>query len=240
MKILGWNVRSCGPARATNVARAIEAQRPDVVVLTEYQPASAAVLARLLDRSGFIYAAETSPTVHRGGVAIRSSIPFDIHHTPPALVPFGERYLRISLKDEELDILGIYGPLHKDSYRQFWSTLLENLRENRAIAFVIIGDLNSGLHLIDTSAPRMLASSFFRGLPDAGYTDLWRHMHGSDTREYSWEGRTHPYRLDHALGTASVLPRLKNCWYSHAERLAGYSDHSMLLVDIDPRSDCQP
>jgi len=41
------------------------------------------------------------------------------------------------------------------------------------------------------------------------------------------------FRVDHAFATPSLVPRVNGCWYSHAERESGTSDHSMLIVEID-------
>ena len=40
------------------------------------------------------------------------------------------------------------------------------------------------------------------------------------------------YRIDHAFVSPVLLPRLRACRYSHEERLAGASDHSMLVVEF--------
>ena len=44
--------------------------------------------------------------------------------------------------------------------------------------------------------------------------------------------RTYGYRLDHAFCTPPLAERLVACRYSHAEREAGVSDHSVMLIDL--------
>jgi len=46
--------------------------------------------------------------------------------------------------------------------------------------------------------------------------------------------RGNGFRLDHAFATPSLLPRVPGCRYSHREREAGISDHSIVVVEIDP------
>ena len=41
------------------------------------------------------------------------------------------------------------------------------------------------------------------------------------------------FRLDHAFVTPALLPSVGRCWYSHGEREAGISDHSILMVEAE-------
>lgn len=43
--------------------------------------------------------------------------------------------------------------------------------------------------------------------------------------------RGNGFRLDHAFATPSLAPRI-SCRYSHVEREAGISDHSIMIVEI--------
>ena len=76
-------------------------------------------------------------------------------------------------------------------------------------------------------------------LTDPGdLTDLWRHSHGEDAREWTWHAATtgNGFRIDHALGNAALLaryPRLR-CRYDHSTRETGLTDHSALVVELDP------
>jgi exonuclease III len=45
--------------------------------------------------------------------------------------------------------------------------------------------------------------------------------------------RGNGFRLDHASATPSPLPHITSCRYSHAERDAGVTDHSMVIVDVE-------
>jgi len=72
----------------------------------------------------------------------------------------------------------------------------------------------------------------------AGWIDTWRHVHGRAS-EYTWYSRRrgglsgNGYRLDHAFVTPTLLPFVRDCRYSHAEREAGLSDHSLLILEIE-------
>lgn len=69
------------------------------------------------------------------------------------------------------------------------------------------------------------------GLPQAGWTDAFRALHGYERRDRSWRtGRGPGYRLDHVL----LSPGLEaaGCDYVHAWREAGHSDHSAVWARV--------
>ena len=99
---------------------------------------------------------------------------------------------------------------------------------------MIIGDLNLGRHHLDERGATFRSTAMLGKLATLGYIDAWRHTH-PDGREYSWyshEGSG--FRIDHALVSAPIARAVTGAWYSHAERDDGISDHSALLVDLDP------
>jgi exodeoxyribonuclease-3 len=70
-----------------------------------------------------------------------------------------------------------------------------------------------------------------------GWTDLWRRFNGN-AKEYTWYSKRkggvprNGFRIDHAFASPAMLPRVVNCRYSHEEREAGVSDHSVLVLEI--------
>ena len=78
---------------------------------------------------------------------------------------------------------------------------------------------------------------FVRLTDELGWTDLWRASNGAET-EYTWyskrKGGTdrNGFRVDHAFASPALRRRVVSCQYSHEERSAGVSDHSILLVEI--------
>jgi exodeoxyribonuclease-3 len=67
--------------------------------------------------------------------------------------------------------------------------------------------------------------------------DLWRREHG-ERREHTWfssPGRTRAgrgFRIDHAFASRSVAERVTSCRYDHEVRERGWSDHSLLVMDL--------
>ena len=45
-------------------------------------------------------------------------------------------------------------------------------------------------------------------------------------------GNNNGFRLDHALTSRSLDARITNVRYSHAEREAGVTDHSVMVVEV--------
>jgi exonuclease III len=69
-------------------------------------------------------------------------------------------------------------------------------------------------------------------LSELGWVDAWRRFHPGET-EWTW-GSNHGngFRVDHAFASPALADRLRGCRYSHAERQAKVSDHSMVLVEV--------
>jgi len=73
---------------------------------------------------------------------------------------------------------------------------------------------------------------FMDSMDAIGFRDLWRHRY-PDGREFTWYShRGNGFRIDHAFLSPSLAARAGVIRYSHEERLAGLSDHSVLLLDL--------
>ena len=102
---------------------------------------------------------------------------------------------------------------------------------------MFVGDWNTGAHRLDETGKTFVCAEHFSRLSTLGRTDLWRH-HNSGIAEYTWYSkrkggvRGNGFRLDHAFATPSLTPRVTCCRYSHVEREAGISDHSIVIVEI--------
>jgi exonuclease III len=67
---------------------------------------------------------------------------------------------------------------------------------------------------------------------ELGFCDLWRQRY-PDGREFSWYShRGNGFRIDHAFLSPALAKRAGTVRYSHAERLAGLSDHSALILEL--------
>ena len=103
------------------------------------------------------------------------------------------------------------------------------------------GDFNAGASGVDAEAYRFKAGRAFAKLAGIGLVDLWRREHG-DTREHTWfshPGRGRPgrgFRIDHAFASPRLADRVTSCRYDHEVRTGGGSDHSLLIVELAPKS----
>ena len=73
------------------------------------------------------------------------------------------------------------------------------------------------------------------GLQELGYRDAYRALHGYGQSEPSWTwkriaGHNGGWRIDHIFVSPQLRPTA--CWYHHAWRDDGLSDHSALEADL--------
>ena len=236
VKLLSWNIRSGGGKRCDAIADAIGSYDADVVVLSEYRPKSTGPLLLDLEGRGYGHFVLSDPHPNVGGVAIASRLRMVEEKPLGALGAFAPRLRIARIPDANLRVCGFYGPLPRDPYHEWWRGALRALRDQASFPMIVAGDFNTGAPGGDGPGPRFLCSEYFAKLATLGYVDLWRREREVGAQEHTWYGPRHPYRIDHAFGSRSVLPRVERCWYSHAERERKISDHSIVLVELSNAS----
>ena len=99
---------------------------------------------------------------------------------------------------------------------------------------LLIGDFNTGRFHEDEAGATFACSDRFEALLGQGWVDTWR-SRNPEAREFSWYSRgwNNGFRLDQALASPSLDAQIKAVSYSHPEREAGISDHSMMIVDVN-------
>lgn len=134
--------------------------------------------------------------------------------------------------------------------QEVWRRLIDLAAAQAATDTLILGDLNAGRFFADeagTGGPRRLhkdppalervgAESLGR-LALLGYADAWRAANTREnapiSREFTWFSHLkRGVRIDHALASPSLLPRVTGVRYEHALRETGHSDHAPVVVDI--------
>lgn len=121
---------------------------------------------------------------------------------------------------------------------RFWDAVLRAAGERSHEPFLLVGDFNTGMHRVDELGKTFVCAGHFARLSSSGWSDMWRH-HNPGPTEWTWYSRFkggargNPFRLDHAFASPSLRPRVTACRYSHAEREAGASDHSVLIVGVE-------
>ncbi|MDB6126468.1 MAG: hypothetical protein JWM35_364 [Verrucomicrobia bacterium] len=100
---------------------------------------------------------------------------------------------------------------------------------------LLIGEMNTGCRYCDEGRMDLSLVEEFGAVLGCGWTDIWRarnpaFLEWSSVEPWGWHVG---YRLDHALVSPGLLPRVKQVYYSHAERLANVSDHSGLVLELE-------
>lgn len=231
MKLLTWNILKGGSRRRNSkIIGSLISHDPDVLVLTEFWegPKGDYVKEHLRD-AGWEHQYSSNPLPKENGLLIASKSSVSPQLSP--LMP-AERQRWVEVDVEGLHILAVHIPMGPPKL-PFWATILERAEQLVTRPALIIGDLNTGLAHDAEGTPFLCTDSFER-LLETGWHDAWRLKHGSH-QEYSWYGTAKTpkgFRLDHALVSDPIQSHVNACFYSHQERVARYSDHSPLVVEL--------
>ena len=246
MTLLTWNIRHGGGNRASRIIEEIAGYDADVIALTEYRALPGKSLCAAFLERGWPHVESSNPTGSQNGIAVFSRTPMRRTRACPALPGHTTRSLDIDLPDYGfgLSVLHIMAagsnarhPLNI-AKAQFWDATLAAAAARLDEPFLFVGDWNTGAHRLDETGRTFYCAEHFAKLSAMGWTDLWR-RHNPGVTEYTWYStlkggvRGNGFRLDHAFATPGLLPRVKLCRYSHAEREAHVSDHSIVIVEIE-------
>jgi exonuclease III len=244
MRVLAWNIRAGGGARAGGIARQIARWTPDVVALTEFRatPPSLA-LAERLRASGLEHQLTTAdrdtPRVNALLLASRWPLrPLRLRTAPARRV----RWLAAAVEAPRPFALGamhVPNRIEGDKFHFLYS-VLACARAWRLGPALFLGDTNSGRRGLDEEVPAFnaLEERWVDDLAGCGWADAFRHLR-PDARVYTWyspNGR-HGFRIDQAFVNAALLARLKDAAYvwggaTRRRHRALLSDHAALVVDL--------
>jgi exodeoxyribonuclease III len=245
MKLLTWNIRHGGGKRLVGIADAIANHAPDIIALTEYRSVPGDILCGDLGARGWPHVVTTAPEGSENGICVLARTAMRGKHgqlVPPANAA---RWLDVEIPAYGLALAALHIPTasHVAGERaaktktQFWNAVLHAAKARAKTPFMLVGDFNTGAHRVDEVGKTFHCAAHFGNLCEIGWTDVWRHQHPS-ALEYSWYSKgkngllMNGFRIDHVFVTASLLPRIGECRYSHAEREAGISDHSIMMVEM--------
>ncbi|HTP30812.1 MAG TPA: endonuclease/exonuclease/phosphatase family protein [Bryobacteraceae bacterium] len=246
MKLLTWNIRHGGGTRLPRIIEEIAAYDADVIALTEYRAGPGKELRAALFERGWRHVETTGPTENENGIAVFSRTPLLRRSVCPAAPEYRVRWLDIDLPEYGFGI-GVLHIMAAGSNKThplniakvlFWEAVLSAAQARLHEPFLLTGDWNTGAHRVDEKGKTYVCAEHFGKLSASGWTDMWRH-HNPGMTEWTWYStlrggvRGNGFRLDHCFATPSLVPRVTSCRYSHAEREAGISDHSSLIVDVE-------
>lgn len=241
MRILAWNIQHGGGTRLARIVEEVSAYDPDLIALTEYRGRPGALLTAEFRARGWTFAETSRPSGNQNGIAVFSRLPIARRFRCPVHRDYRERWLDIDVPGAGFGI-GVLHIMAAGSAKshplniaklQFWETVLSAAKRRADEPFLFIGDWNTGAHRLDEKGKTFVCAEHFLQLSACGWTDLWRY-HNRDTTEWTWYSSFgNPFRLDHAFATAALSRRVTACRYSHREREARVSDHSIVIVDLD-------
>jgi exonuclease III len=204
-----------------------------VLVISEYRGGeSGERLRAALAATGYGHVTGATPPSGGNGVLIAARQSFDDGGPLTDTVP--EPYRIVRAYFGTLRIYGVYMPnlLKKVPY---WQALVASFAARVADDTLAIGDFNTCRAFVDEPGAIDATAHFMDSVEAIGFRDLWRQRY-PEGREYSWYShRGNGFRIDHAFLSPGLAARAGAVRYSHGERLAGLSDHSVLLLDLPKR-----
>jgi exodeoxyribonuclease-3 len=235
VRLLALNIQHAAVRRVPLIANAVLDAAPDVVILSEfYLNLQGGRLLGLLEAAGLVYSALGVPGSERYPytVAIASRTPITGTRRPLDGSAHAQRVLEATIAG--ITVVAVYFPLAKE-HDPFWDDhflpYIGSLAHRPAI---VAGDWNTGSTQLDIGGGPVAGMGRFDALLDAGWTDAWRSLH-PDAREFTWYNRRsgNGFRIDHALLSTRLAPRLRAGAHIHATRTCGATDHSGLLVELE-------
>lgn len=232
MRILSWNIRQGGGSRLKRIQEVIAGHNPDVLILPEFRNNAAGIeLRRWLGQAEHhhVVAPATEAPAHNS-VLLSAKISFVPIHFPE-LGPDQRRC--IGGKFGRLTILAFYFAT-MEAKRPVFEFIKRLPKRMLPAETLLIGDFNTGCRYWDEGRMDLSLVEEFGAVLGCGWVDVWR-QRNPGKREWSWVepwGKHVGYRLDHALVSPGLVPRVIEVHYSHAERGRGMSDHSGLILDL--------
>jgi exodeoxyribonuclease-3 len=234
LRLLAWNIRQGGGTRLAAIAAALAAHDADAVVLSEYRAGESGLRLRgALAALGYNHFSTPAPPPGGNGVLIAARLPLIEQPVFSAGLPEPHRLIAVEIG--AVLLCGVYMPnlLKKVPY---WQRLVEGLPLHAGRAALAIGDFNTCRAYLDEAGAIDATAHFMDKIEAIGFCDLWRRRN-PETREFSWYStRGNGFRIDHAFLSPVLAAWAREVRYSHAERLAGLSDHSPLILEIDAGS----
>lgn len=231
MKLLVWNIEQGGGPRQERIATSIAAHDADLVALIEFVPSTASPLLARLRGAGLQHHVCSERNGQDYAICVLANTPVKTRLSGSSLLNGCGLWLEVCVPARGFSAGIVHVPTKGNQKRPYCDALVEVAEKRCRDAFVFAGDFNTGRHPEDGDLRSLGCVDRFKSMQKAGFRDAWRHFHG-DRKESTFAVKGKEYRIDHALVSAGLIRRLTACRYSHEERSAGESDHSVLLFEI--------
>lgn len=229
-RLAEWNIRHGGGRRIRAIVERLQFHAPDIVVLPEFRNNEQGDALRSgLSAQGLLFHvagaadSKTNTVLAASRLAVKQQRRF--------AQSAARRDCILELAFDDFILVAFYFPLGKAKIPVF-ETLLELADRHVGAPAILIGDLNTGKHLVDEAGQTFIVPEYMDRIEGVGFADAWRHVNGGK-REFSWFSTVgNGFRIDHAFASPTMLKRIVAAHYSHAEREERISDHSLLKVDF--------
>lgn len=231
LRIATLNICHGGGQRIPRIVEAIASLSPDTVVVTEYRNNVAGENLRSALKAGGWGHQVVTPTPERvNGILVAGRDRVLLRSAPVSETAWAhDRHLVI--QTESCVVVAVYlppGPTKIPS----WERLLITAQALVTEPVVLIGDFNTGKHYLDEEGATFIAPGYLDRLEAVGYRDSWRALN-TNVREYTWFSPAgNGFRLDYAFLSPVLAPVLSHAQHVDATRIAGVTDHSALVVDL--------
>ena len=237
MRMITWNLQHGGGKRIDRFCSALVSYEADLLVLSEYRHNKVSeTLQEWCEENGYRYCLAPHAEPGSNVVMVTSRRPFEAVMFPgqPASEKLGDFTNRVLLaRVGDLNVFGLYLPSNelKEPVFDFLLDLPTRYREGKS---VMIGDPNTGRHYEDEEGATFVSAHQFDALLEQGWIDSWR-ARNPNAREFTRYSRPYNngFRLDHPLVSPAVNEKVRDVRYSHSEREAGVTDHSMMILDLE-------
>jgi exonuclease III len=228
IKILSWNIQAGGGSRILPILRKIAESKSNIVVLSEFRNnASGYKIRSGLLNVGYRYQAVTASPSNDNSVIVASNIPFSSELYPTADPLYAGNI--VTARFSAFELMGVYMP-HKKKHTLF--EFVGSVVSRSSTPYIIAGDYNSGKNHIDQKGNSFWYTDQLMAWEKEGLLDAFRWVNG-DVEEYSWfSHQQNGFRYDHTYIHDDLKPIVKNCYYQHAWRLEGLSDHSAMFLEM--------
>lgn len=219
MLVITQNLRHWGGNRFTQLLNECIRRDPDILILTERRNNKQELYARL-NIPYHQYAITDVPDIQNTVCILTKK--------PSQLVSTYENNV-LTIVNNWIVIRWVYFPQKKEKKKVFdyiSSTIVNT-------SSLVIGDFNTGKHLIDEKWKTFYCHQEFSYLSDEKMTDARRTRH-NDIKDYSrYSNAGNWFRIDHVLVTDDINQRITQIAYDHSTREEKLSDHSMMTLTLE-------
>jgi exodeoxyribonuclease-3 len=251
VKIVSWNVNGIRALLNRDLLRPfVTAYDPDVLCFQEIKAQPAQVRLDLPSHPACCWNGATRKGYAGTGMICKTA-PLSIRQGIGVACHDGEGRV-ITAEFEAFFVVSVYVPnakrdLSRLADRQKWDgcflAYLQTLEQQKPV--VCCGDFNVAHTAIDLARPKANEGQHgytpeeragFQNMMDAGFVDVFRHMHPGEPEHYTWwrqfggaRERNLGWRIDYIIMSAVLLPRLRSAMILSDVR---GSDHCPVAVEI--------